>query len=197
MLRRYLAIFAVLTLSACSRFSYELGTPFGEETRAQVARVETLRDALERLGPPQRISAMPGGYVLAWEYWQIGEQTLGVSLGAVGAEAMSVDWGTATLSGEFLILHFDAGHRLLDYAFSSWDEIAGSGAAIQPSLAGVDVVDVSDLRRPMPQHRWGAETLRGLPATLNSASGPDSGEAALEQRGTPSAAGQRSMSWED
>ena len=57
-------------------------------------------------------------------------------------EAMSVDWGRAQLSGEFLLLHFDEQHRLLDYAFSRWDESAGGGAALQPSFAGIDVVDV-------------------------------------------------------
>lgn len=188
---------ALLGLCGCSRYTYELGLPISQSALAQAAGLENRGQALQSFGPPQRVVAMPGGYVLAWEYWQIREQSLGVSLGALGAEAMSVDWGRARLSGEFLILHFDHDHHLVGNAFSTWDETAGGGTALQPSVVGVDVVDLSDVRRPMPQHRWGAEILRGLPASLNSASGPDSGQSSLEQRGTPTGAGQRSMSWED
>ena len=185
-----------LALSGCSRFFYDLGEPLGD-ARDQAKGLENLAQALYALGPPMRIATMSDGYVLAWEYWQIGERSLGVSLGAVGAEAMSIDWGRAQLSGEFLLLHFDEQHRLLDYAFSRWDESAGGGAALQPSFAGIDVVDVSDLRRPMSQHRWGASSLRSLPFPLNNASGPDSGLSTLEQRGTPKGAGQRTLEWDE
>ncbi len=61
----------------------------------------------------------------------------------------------------------------------------------------MDVVDVDDLLDPMSQHRWGALSLGELPITLNRDSSPDSGASTLEQRGTPTGAGQRSLEMHD
>jgi phosphate:Na+ symporter len=45
----------------------------------------------------------------------------------------------------------------------------------------------------LPQHRWGAASLRSLPVTLNANSAVDTGQSGLERRGTPKAAGQHSL----
>ena len=180
-------------LGACSRMSYQLGNEINEPQLQHVAESTRLSVVLEELGPPQRVSAIADGYVLAWEHWRISEKSLGISLGPLGVDLFSIDWGNARMAGEFLMLRFNRSHQVTDYSFTRWDESAGSGAALQPSLGVVDVVDVDDLLTPMPQHRWGATWLRPLPAPLNSNSSPDSGVSALEQRGTPTGAGQRSL----
>jgi hypothetical protein len=56
---------------------------------------------------------------------------------------------------------------------------------------------VGDLLRPMPQHGWGALSLERMPRSLNVANSPDVGNAALEQRGPPVGAGQRSLEFND
>lgn len=186
-------LLACIALAACSRSQYQLGTALTESQLAGLKQVDSLSVALDRFGPPQRVAAIADGYVLAWEHWRIGERSLGVSLGPLGVEAFSVDWGRADLAGEFLLMRFDRDHRTTNYSFSRWDENAGGGTALQPSLGIVDVVDVDDLLTPMPQHRWGATWLQELPASLNSAHSPDSGTSAVEQRGTPVGVGQRSL----
>ena len=55
------------------------------------------------------------------------------------------------------------------------------------------VVDVDDLLNIMPQHQWGAASLAELPVTLNADNRPDLGQNGIEQRGTPTAVGQRSL----
>lgn len=189
-------LLAVLSLaSGCTRWSYDIGEPL---TRAQQPATDArLGDVLHQLGPPQRISSLPGGYVLGWEHWVVKELTLGLSLGPMGADLLAIDWGSAQVSGEFLLLTFNRQHRLVDSSFTRWDEHAGGGKALQPSLGLVDVVDVSDLVGAMPQHRWGASSYQRLPSSLNSASSPDSGESGLEQRGTPRGAGQRTLELQD
>jgi hypothetical protein len=191
---RTLCLFLLCFLMVgCSRMSYQLGTALTEQQVAATADSADLSQVLGELGPPQRIAAIADGYVLGWEHWRISEKSLGVSLGPLGVDLFSIDWGNARMAGEFLMVRFDQDHQLTDYSFTRWDESAGSGAALQPSLGVVDVVDVDDLLTPMPQHRWGATWLRPLPAPLNSNSSPDSGVSALEQRGTPTGAGQRSL----
>jgi hypothetical protein len=182
-----------ILVSGCSRWTYEIGTTLSAENVPAVADGLHVGDVLSRLGPPQRMSATPGGYVLAYEHWQIVENSIGLSLSAAGADFMSLDWGAARTSGEFLLLGFDREHRLLDSTYEVWDRDAGGGQGIQPLLSVVDVVDVDDLTNPMPQHRWGGFSLEELPVTLNADNHPDSGQAGLEQRGTPVNIGQRSL----
>ena len=182
-----------MLLAACSQYYYDLGDPLSP---AQVPDLEAqlvLGDVLSRLGPPQRISATTSGYVLAWEHWDISETKLGFSLGFAGADVLSVDWGKARAKGEFLLLGFNHDHQLTDATFTEWDKDAGGGQAIQPLGGLVSVVDVDDLLNRMPQHRWGAASLDELPVTLNADNRPDMGQNGIEQRGTPTAVGQRSL----
>jgi len=186
------ALLASWLLAACSQWRYDLGTSLAS---ADLPPHNTpLNQALEQLGPPMRMTATDTGFVLAWEYWHIEEDSLGISLGAMGAEFLSVDWGEMRVRGDFLLLTFDKQHLLTSATRSHWDNYGGGGKAIQPFFGFVSVVDAGDLIGPMPQHLWGSTLLQShLPAALNSGSNPDTGQHGLQQRGTPTAVGQQSL----
>jgi hypothetical protein len=180
-------------LQACSLWYYELGTPLTAADAPDPEQGITMQEVFDQLGPPQRISATVNGYVMAWEYWTITEKSLGISLGATGAQFLSLDWGTANASGDFLLLSFSREHRLLSSHYEEWDRDAGGGQGIQPLFGAVEVVDVNDLLRPMPQHDWGGASLEALPTTLNSDSRMDTGQNGIEQRGTTRRVGQHTL----
>lgn len=194
---RTLLVLGLLALSsACTVWDYELGLPLaGAETVA--ASGTPLKDILERLGPPLRVSALDGGFVLGWEYWQVRDSSLGFSLGAAGADILSVDVGAVLIAGEFLVLSFDTGRRLTGGSFARWDSSAGSGAALQPLVGLATLTDVDDLVETLPQHEWGAAWLRRLPEALNTPSRPDMGESGIQQRGTPRGIGQQTLEMND
>ncbi|MCB1675238.1 MAG: hypothetical protein KDI01_03045 [Halioglobus sp.] len=181
-------------LSACTQWHYQLGSALPAAAAIPDARQPlALAQVLADLGPPLRLSATATGYVLAWEHWHIRERTLGLSLGAMGADFLSLDWGDARIRGEFLLLSFDRQHRLTGRALSHWDNRGGGGRSIQPFISLVSLVDVDDMTQRLPQHNWGANALLPLPATLNLHSRPDTGRSGIEQRGTPASIGQRSL----
>jgi hypothetical protein len=182
-----------LLMNACSYYSYDLGDRLSRTHIPEPSEQLDRKHILAHLGPPQRISATATGYVMAWEHWDISETKIGFSLGAAGAELMSVDFGNARVQGEFLLLGFDDKHQLTDSAFTKWDNDAGGGRSILPFASVVSVVDVDDLLEDMPQHEWGAASLAELPVTLNTDSRPDLGQNGIEQRGTPTAVGQRTL----
>jgi hypothetical protein len=185
------AVLACWLLSACSQWNYDLGAPlYDQELPPQNT---SLSDVLDLLGPPLRMSATDTGFVLAWEHWNIREQSLGFSLGAMGADFLSADWGDMRITGDFLLLTFNEQHLLTSATRSSWDNDGGGGQAIQPFFNFVSVVDADDLTESMPQHRWGSSLLQRLPGTLNEGSDLDTGRSGLQQRGTPTAAGQQSL----
>jgi hypothetical protein len=191
-LSRIATVLLVCALStACSQWRYDLGTPL---TGIDVPQQDmSLAQALDLLGPPQRMSATDAGFVLAWEHWHIREDSIGLSLGALGADFLSADWGEMRVKGEFLLLTFDRRHRVSSATRSHWDNYGGGGQAIQPFLSFVSVVDAGDLIGPLPQHKWGSSLLQQLPDTLNLVSNPASGQSGLQQRGTPTAIGQQSL----
>jgi hypothetical protein len=193
-----LLLAAALGLSGgCSQMFYNLGEPVSEQAIDNTAPGLTLTQVLQELGPPHRFSSMPDGYVMAWEYWQISEQAVGISLGSLGVDIFSIDFGEANVAGQFLLLSFTREHRLSGQSYSSWQDQIGSGKALQPSFGVVALIDVADLRKPLPQHSWGEQLMLPLPSSLNTANSPDSGQAAIEQRGTPTGAGQRSLEFGD
>jgi hypothetical protein len=178
-------------LTACSQWRYDLGTPL---IVIDLPRQNMpLAQALDLLGPPQRMSATDSGFVLAWEHWHIREDSIGLSLGALGADFLSADWGEMRVKGEFLLLTFDRQHLVTSATRSHWDNYGGGGKAIQPFLGFISVVDAGDLTGPLPQHKWGSTLLQQLPDTLNMVSNPGSGQSGLQQRGTPTAIGQQSL----
>lgn len=180
-------------LAACTQWHYDLGAPLARTDFDETVEASSLAAVLDELGPPQRLSAAGNGFVLAWEHWRINEDTLGIRLGALGADIMSIDWGKARVRGEFLILTFDREHLLTASTYSSWDSKFGGGQAIQPFFSFVSLVDVDDLVEKMPQHRWGASTLQPMPRALNRGSNTDTGQNGIEQRGTPTTIGQHSL----
>jgi hypothetical protein len=188
-----LVLLLALLLSGCTQWRYELGTRLSPGMLPDTDPTLSLTDVLDRLGPPQRLSKIGSGYVLAWEFWQISEDTIGLSLGFLGADLASVDWGDAHMHGEFLLVTFDRQHLVTSTSFARWSSDAGGGQAIQPMLGFVSLVDVDDMLDNMPQHSWGAGLLEPLPEAINNESRPDMGQSGIQRRGTPTGTGQRSL----
>ena len=193
MARVFFLFFVCWQLAGCSQWRYDLGTPLYCIELPSPQDNISLADALDLFGPPIRMSAADSGYILAWEHWHIRENTLGISLGVMGADFLSADWGEMRAKGEFVLLTFDRQHQLTSATRSDWDNYGGGGKAIQPFASLVSVVNVRDLTVFLPQHRWGAAFLRPLPEAMNDSSNPNSGQNGLEQRGTPTTIGQRAL----
>ena len=188
---RFLLLASLVLLGACSFNRYDLGDPLTGWDEAQPPA--DLGEALASLGAPLRIAALPEGYVLAWEYWEIDEKKIGISLRPIGIEFLSVDWGDANTQGEFLLLTFNKEHQLVDARYTDWDRSAGGGQGIQALVSVVDVVDIDDLTERLPYHRWGASALAPPPVGLNRQQNMNQGPGGLQQRGTPTAVGQHSL----
>ena len=194
MMRSAVAALLTLCLSGCyTQWRYDLGDHLTHRNLDELESGMPLQDVLAVFGPPQRMSASVSGYILAWEHWQVDEDSLGFRLGPLGAELLALDWGKSRIRGEFLLVTFDHDHLVSGSTVSEWDSSAGGGQGIQPLASFLSTVDVGDLIKPLPQHDWGASSLRQLPEALNTPSSPISGQAGMEQRGTPPGVGQRSL----
>ena len=193
-LRTLVTLLLPLLLAGCVQWRHwELGQPIIE---AEIPRPEdgwTVSQVMAKFGPPLRMSREAGGYVMAWEYWEIDEYKVGIGGGLTGVDFVNIDWGRANAEGDFMLLGFDHEHRLRSATFEEWDRDAGGGQGVQAIFSAVDVVEVDDLVARPEQHRWGAQSLRRTPVTLNQQNRLDSGQSGLEQRGGTTAVGQHSL----
>ena len=192
-MRSVAACLSLLLLAGCSQWHWDMGVDLDEMALPAPGERLSLGEMLDRFGPPLRMSATDTGYVMAWEHWQVRENSLGFSLGAAGADFLSADWGEIRARGEFILLTFDREHMLTAAEYATWDKHGGGGQAIQPFMSFVSVTDTEGLLDRRRQHRWGMTMTQRLPEALNTQSDPHSGQAGLEQRGTPTAVGQQAL----
>lgn len=191
---RLILLASLSMFGGCTQWYYELGGSLAQEVDESIVG-DSLVNVFAVLGPPMRMASTESGWVMAWESWRIREDALGVSLGWVGADVLTVDWGSAQVDGEFLLLTFDGDKRVSGAARVKRDASLGSGAALQPFYGFISVVSVDDLLQALPAHDWGGAQLLPLPAVLNNSGRPGMGDTGVEQRGTPLGAGARSQEW--
>ncbi|MFK7976433.1 MAG: hypothetical protein AB8C02_09875 [Halioglobus sp.] len=193
-LQRCISLAAITAcLVGCTQWQWNLGEPVAPFSAGSSAQGMPLGAVLEVLGPPQHISATSNGYLMAWEYWQITENSAGISLGILGAEFLNFDWGKMRTQGEYLLVSFDDAHEVATANRATWNGEAGSGMAVQPLASVLSVVDSDDLRSAMPQHGWGLSLLQRLPSGLNRQSNMEESHNGLQRRGTTGALGQHSL----
>ncbi len=193
-LLRGLLLTLMFALGGCTQWHYKLGEalPGAAASLATETGLDS-REVLARLGPPLRVSAIPGGYVLGWESWQVTENVFGFSLGALGVDFLSIDIGRADTRNEALLLTFASDHRLTGGSWHGREDSVGGGRSVQPLVGLVPVVDVDDITERLPQHSWGRAALEPLPISLNRAQRPDMGQGGVAQRATPTGTGQQTL----
>lgn len=182
----------LLLLCGCTQRFYQLGTALPPEEQEPVDGA-SLQAVLTQLGPPQRLTRTASGWTMAWEHWRVSENAFGASLGVLGVDALTFDWGDARVRGDFLLISFSAERTATSISRVIWDNDIGGGSAVQPFLGVAPILDVADLLVPLPQHDWGASALMPLPTAINNDNRPGMGSNGLEQRGTPPGIGQRSL----
>lgn len=184
---------AVILVGGCTTLTAEYGRPLPESWSSLREGVADVGSAVAELGPPTRLSALPEGMVMLYEYVLIGERQLGINLEFLELEILKMSMGRARANREALVLVFDSGGMLRAMQHRAWEEDVGRGGSLQLFFVMLPTVDSSHLRALPEQHTWGRAALDPLPVTLNSAQSVAVGTHGLELRGTPTWAGQRTL----
>ncbi|UCH46610.1 MAG: hypothetical protein JSU95_10825 [Betaproteobacteria bacterium] len=150
---------------------------------------------LDTLGPPTRISALPDGFAFEYESFRIDERQLGLSPNVKFLRWFKLAYGTARVARETYTLVFDSNGLVKAFGNAREDQDAGKGLAFQFIVTVTQVVDTRYLDEWPGQHAWGVSMLQPLPVALNREQSLDSGEHGIEQRGTPTSSGQRTLEW--
>ena len=152
------------------------------------------RDVLAACGPPAKLSALDEQLVFLYEQAALTERQLGVNLELMGMTLFKLVYGRGHARRQVAMLTFDEAGELQAVGWDDHTESLGSGVSLQFIVALVSVTDSAGLDDVPTSHYWGASLLASeLSEGLNRHSDPGSGTAGLEQKGTPHAAGQRTL----
>ena len=88
---------------------------------------------------------------------------------------------------------FDGKGVLRSREFHAFEEDLGSGFGLSFLYSIVTLVDYSRLEKQPEILNWGAGLLEPLPEALNTMHSFDNGLRGVEQKGTPSSVGQRTL----
>jgi hypothetical protein len=174
-----------------------IGRRYGEPVAPQLATLRegatTLSEAIAGLGPPARLSPVPGGLAMLYEYVDGTERQLGINLEVVGLDWFKVAIGRGSAEREELLLLFDEDAVLRSREYRAWQEKTGNGFGFQLFFVAMPTVDSKHLWEGPEQFAWGRRALEPLTVTLNEGNSVTSGTQGIEMRGTPDSAGQRTL----
>lgn len=191
-----LVLLASYATAGCSILSKRFGEPIPVADADLRERVTTVAQAVNALGPPIRMTALPGGMAMLYEYLDGRERQIGINLTFIGLDWFKFAFGRGAASRQALLLVFDEAGILMAQDFHAWTEDMGSGFGMQLFVTVLPTVDTRHLWVAPEQHHWGQLALERLPVTLNAGQSVVSGTHGLEMRGSPSAVGQRSLEME-
>jgi len=192
-----LLVVAGLAGSGCTILGRRYGEPIAEPDSRLQEGTTTAADAVRDLGPPARMSALPGGFVMLYEFIDAQERQLGINLDFIGINWFKIATGRGLADRQALLLVFDEIGVLRAKDYQSWTEPVGKGLALQFLIVAMPTVDTRHLWETSAQHLWGRGALEPLPVTLNTGQSIVTGSHGLEMRGTPRSAGQRTLEGED
>ena len=191
------ACVAAIALCGCTILSRRAGEPIPVSDVALQEGSTTAGQVIATLGPPARMSALPHGFAMLYEYIAARERQLGINLDFIGIDWFKIATGSGLAEREALLLVFDDAGTLEASDFQAWTEPVGKGLALQFLIVAMPTVDTRHLWETSAQHLWGRGALEPLPVTLNTGQSIVTGSHGLEMRGTPRSAGQRTLEGED
>ena len=188
---------ALLATLGCTLIDKEIGDRFIPAARAMFAAGDDLHvdRVLSTLGPPQSVSALPGGYAFVYQQIAVRERQFGIT-----PETAPLNWFKLALADadariKSLVIVFDNADWVASWGIGNTVEDAGDSSALMLAITVKSLVDTQELSGGSTYGvaRWGMSLLHPADIQLNRGSSVDSGENGAELRGSPRSVGQRTL----
>ena len=188
----FLLILLALT-AGCTLISKEHGRPLVSEDSDFEDGATHFRDVLRRLGPPAKVSAVPGGMAFQYEHLTVKERQFGINIPIPSLQWLKLSLGRARVDLDTLLLLFDEKGRLKSHRFEERQQEIGTGTSVQLFFAVAPIVDTSGVEADHEPNEWGMALLRPPFESLNSRQSLESGQNGVQLRGTPKRACQHTL----
>lgn len=183
-------------LCGCASFRTEWGKPIDAEHPSFSEGSTPVATVLHELGPPAKVSALPGSFVFLYEHSVLTEFQFGFSADCSLLRFVKFVRAWDWIERENLLLTFNDAGVLCGVDGDHWRERLSGGGAAQIVFAAVSLTDPALRRQRAGQHRWGRSCLDPPRVTLNAGQSLQSGEYGLQLNLAPKYAGQQSLEME-
>jgi len=184
---------ASIAAAGCTTIGRRYGEPIAVDPAQLREGTTTVSEVIALLGPPARISPVPGGLAMLYEYIDARENQLGINLELLGLDWFKLAAGRGAAEREEWLMVFDEHALLRSQEYRAWREDTGRGFGFQLFFVAMPTVDSKHLWESPEQFSWGRRALEPLTVTLNEGQSVTSGTHGIEARGTPDSAGQRTL----
>jgi len=189
-------LLAAVACAGCTTIGRRVGEPIPADLPELRDGATTTSEVIRLLGPPTRMSPVPGGVVMLYEYIDAVEKQFGINLEFVGLDWFKASIGRGTAEQQALLLVFDDAGVLRSRDYQAWSENVGRGFGFQLFFVAMPTVDTKHLWEAPEQFSWGRRSLDPLASTLNVHQSVNSATHGIEMRGTPDSVGQRTLEME-
>lgn len=186
-------LLAGAVVAGCTTIGRRYGEPIAADPAQLREGTTTVSEVIALLGPPARISPVPGGLAMLYEHIDASENQLGINLEILGLDLFKIAAGRGAAEREEWLMVFDEDALLRSHEYRAWREDTGRGFGFQLFFVAMPTVDSKHLWESPEQFTWGRRSLEPLTVTLNEGQSVTSGTRGIEARGTPDSAGQRTL----
>ena len=186
-------LLASIAAAGCTTIERRYGEPISADPAQLREGTTTVSEVIALLGPPARLSPVPGGLAMLYEHIDATEKQIGINLEFIGLDWFKAAIGRGTAEQQALLLVFDDQGVLRARDYQAWTEKVGSGFGFQLFFVAMPTVDMKHLWEVPEQFTWGRGALEPLAVTLNAGQSVTRGTQGIEMRGTPSSVGQRTL----
>jgi hypothetical protein len=182
-----------LVAPGCSVIRQDVGQPLLVDMKA-IAAAPDYHHVLRILGPPHKLSRSEHDMTFLYEEVDLTERQVGFNLTIRDITLLKVVIAREFADRQVLVVTFDVEGNTRSFGHQKWSDIVAEGAALQFVFVIAGVADEGDLNDSPAVHQWGFGLLEAdLARLLNRQNRLDTGGSGVEQKGTPTAAGQHTL----
>jgi hypothetical protein len=183
-----------LVVAGCASIHKEIN-PLPDTTGLRFEDGKThYHDVLDDLGPPSELTTLPGGFAFLYESLTLTEKQFGISSLHEILRYFKLALADSDVDREVLFFRFGEDGNLRAHGRADISDPLGMGVSIQFIISVLEVADTSEYERDfIDENQWGSSMFAPLPVSLNAGVSLESGNAGIEQRGTPRIVGQRTL----
>ncbi|MEA2068074.1 MAG: hypothetical protein U9P12_02625 [Verrucomicrobiota bacterium] len=187
-------LFVCLFLMGCSTLHRDVDPGIALEQCGFEPNVAHYHEVLDELGPPARLTAMPGGFAFIYEALTVSELQVGISGKSGLWQLLKMSFANTNLKRASYLLKFNSDGVLVASGTLQSKEDLGAGGALQTLFSVQQIVDTSTYEDDhIDAVNWGGSLLDPFACVLNYPQNLNTGATGLEQSGTSSKVGQHTL----
>ena len=194
MLARCCLVVVLAALGGCAYLEHDIGASLDTDAISRIGPGSSYAAVLDELGPPTKVSALPGGMAFLYEHVSLVERQYGLILpGEIGKWIKAV-YASADADVEAIVFVFDNHGKLLSADDERWGSDAGAGMSLTLIFSAGSFTDTEQYESsPARALDWGSALTKPLPVTLNARQSLESGQNGIQLTTNSEGIGQHTL----